>query len=80
MSITVIVTRIFVHLLGGGGILFSLCLFIVKASHQPAWLYRRTHYHHLYFHKSSTVQDVEKSIQIQNKQYRIRSEYSNRGK
>jgi hypothetical protein len=29
------------------------------------------HYHHLYFHTSSTVQDVEKSIHIQNKQYRV---------
>jgi hypothetical protein len=38
------------------------------------------HHHHLYFHKSSTVQDVEKSIQIQNKQYKVRSQYSYIGK
>jgi hypothetical protein len=36
--------------------------------------------HHLYFHKSSTVQDVEKSIQIQNMQYRVQCQYSYRGK
>jgi hypothetical protein len=39
-----------------------------------------SHHHHLYFHKSSTVQDVEKSIQIQNKQYRVQCQYSYRGK
>jgi hypothetical protein len=38
------------------------------------------HHHHLYLHKSSTVQDVEKSIQIQNKQYRVQCQYSYRGK
>jgi hypothetical protein len=32
------------------------------------------HHHHLYF------QDVEKSIQLQNKQYRVQSQYSYRGK
>jgi hypothetical protein len=38
------------------------------------------YHHHLYFHKSSTVQGVEKSIQIQNKQYRVQCKYSYRGK
>jgi hypothetical protein len=38
------------------------------------------YHHHLYFHKSGTVQDVEKSIQIQNKQYRVQCQYSYRGK